>query len=747
MLRLKVTKMRYDKLVQWAKSKGLKLIPPDDRMSSEGPTIILSSRNPRRSVTSDPLQPAAEGNSQQDGMVDATPAVPTPVTGPPSSLPQGGMPTRNSKTPSAETPAIPKPSSYRGPRCIPPEVGEARIRSSVPSSPSPEKSPFGSEPGAPKASMLSEKKGFSGLDDLVSDISEDLHQQPAKQTDTTGPAPRPDLEPESRLAQPANSSPAPQASAQPSLPSSGWSGSWVIGIAVSVVLLVIVFATGGRDDKTPSQSQYPAPAAPLPSVYALGISDISSDQESSLDALLQAGQAGDETAIKNAASAIETMSKKSSIDKAVYKDSRAKNTSGLQHHKEGHDDLAAKELFAAYKLNPFDPEISDNLGYVLYNVGDYPAAKKAYLTALSCSVRRASAWVGLAKIFALNDDADRATKAFALAFRFSKAPKTLRQMLLASYREEKIPTVKRAIGAALAAHYASAVAQVLKPALGNLSNVEIPIFLPTKFAPLDFYGKPLTAYAQNNGMFSIETTADSFTIPFGSESDCLAMACGAGSISARKILPTDADEGESVDLEGRIKGLIVKGTYRQTDHLVFRIGNVRYTFSLGSAPEANIEAANSALKLGAIPNEILGNLPKMAMTSPPPPKPVARYPSAPQPSPVPAPLPTQGFVRPPSNLYCTTAYEITLETFGEGVSVELRKGHPGSSTIVDLANSSGGNVRFNGLCAGPYFLAIGNIDIVSVTPVRNFENDMEYHSSIRMQRGGGNVSPRRRNEL
>jgi len=534
---------------------------------------------------------------------------------------------------------------------------------------------------------------------------------------------------------------------QPTLPNSSGGGTWVIGIVVVVVFLVIVFASGGRNDSGSSQRQYAVPSAPPPSVYAIGIPDISSEQDRLINALLQASQSGDATAIENAASAIEALSSKPTIDKAVYKDSRAKNKTALQYHKEGHDDLAAKEFFAAYKLNPYDPEIADNLGYVLFNVGDSVAAKKAYLAALMRSARRASAWGGLAKVFALNSASDKASNAFALAFQFSKAPKTLRQTLLTSYREEKIPAVKSAVGAALAANYSSVVAQFLKPALGNLANVEIPVFLPTTFAPLGYEGNPIVAYALNNGTFGIQATADSYHIPVGSEPDCVSMACGAGAISARKALQTDADDGEPVELQGGIKGVIVKGVYRDTDHLVFRIGDIRYSFNVGSAPAADIEAANSALKLGAIPTDILGVLPKMAMAAPPPPEPVAQFPVAPPPAPAPAPLPAPANVRPPANPYCTSTYDISLETFGEGVLVELRRGYPGSSTIVDVAQSSGGNVHFTGLCAGSYFLAIGNSESVSVTPARNFENDVAYRSSIQMQRGAGNVSSKRRNEL
>src|ERR1700675_1391690 len=77
---------------------------------------------------------------------------------------------------------------------------------------------------------------------------------------------------------------------------------------------------------------------------------------------------------------------------------------------------------------------------------------------------------------------------------------------------------------------------------------------------------------------------------------------------------------------------------------------------------------------------------------------------------------------------CTTTWNITLETFGEGVTVELRFGIPGNSTVVGSRASSGGQVQFGSLCAGSYFLAIGNDDSVSVTPVRDFRDNGTYSS-------------------
>ena len=96
---------------------------------------------------------------------------------------------------------------------------------------------------------------------------------------------------------------------------------------------------------------------------------------------------------------------------------------------------------------------------------------------------------------------------------------------------------------------------------------------------------------------------------------------------------------------------------------------------------------------------------------------------------------------------CNTEYNITLETFGEGVLVELRSGSPGTSKVVQSRRSSGGAVNFGNLCPGNYFLAVGNDESVSVTQVRYFEPDAIYTGRIVMQRGSGNVSRKSRKSL
>jgi hypothetical protein len=96
---------------------------------------------------------------------------------------------------------------------------------------------------------------------------------------------------------------------------------------------------------------------------------------------------------------------------------------------------------------------------------------------------------------------------------------------------------------------------------------------------------------------------------------------------------------------------------------------------------------------------------------------------------------------------CEIDYTVNLNTSGEGVMVELRRGRPGNSMVVRSVNSRGGKVYFSSLCPGSYFLAIGNGESVSVTPVNSFEDGASYTSTITLTYGSGNVSTRSRKDL
>lgn len=110
-------------------------------------------------------------------------------------------------------------------------------------------------------------------------------------------------------------------------------------------------------------------------------------------------------------------------------------------------------------------------------------------------------------------------------------------------------------------------------------------------------------------------------------------------------------------------------------------------------------------------------------------------------------LGVSGFLVTVSANACNIDFTIELQTFGENVQVELRNGSLGKSRPIESQQSQGGRVGFYNLCPGSYFLAIGNDDYVSVTPVRNFQENTSYSSQIILQKGSGNVTRQSRKNL
>lgn len=602
--------------------------------------------------------------------------------------------------------------------------------------------------------MPSEKRGFEGLDDLVTDVSEALAPNTTERPAAADPPPSPpnaSREPGSsapRCQAPSSPESQSQRTQKPRSPTSDDGGQWGwVAALIGLVLLVIFVAT--HKDEVPPAKVPPSAASPQSSIFADGIPNIDPDQDRLLRVLLQSAQTSEASVIESAATAIETFIKKPAVDKNLAKESRDKNKLGLQLFRQGRDDLAAGEFFAAFKLNPFDAEIADNLAYMLYNLGDYGASRKAYFFALAYSPRRSTAWGGLARVFAETSVKERAADAFVLAFHFSKSPNATRQAFLQSYREEKRIAAKTAIGDALAKNFSQNLADFLSPVLGNLAVVDIPILLPTKLSLRNPDGSPLPIHVSNNEVLKLEASADSFTIPISSVANCRSRDCAIGVIAGRRVKSSDIDEGDLVELANGVTGIIVSTPTQENPSLVFRVGAIRYTLSAGSDASAVVDAAKSAIKQGAIPSEVLVALPKLPFTGTRAPSQVAEPPivsSPPVLAPSP-PLPTPLSIRPTPAIDCHITFDVSLETLGEGVTVELRSGNPGTSTIIGVAHSVGGTVHFGNLCPGPYFLAIGNGDSVSVTPVRNFENNTSYTSTLRMQRGVGNVSSQRRNAL
>jgi tetratricopeptide (TPR) repeat protein len=279
---------------------------------------------------------------------------------------------------------------------------------------------------------------------------------------------------------------------------------WVLGGGFVLFIVIVIAASSGNNPKPHSASGNRSNVAPAPvSPYAQGIPAIDEGLARLIDSMLSAAQGNDPKSIEVAAAAIDkARNPKPGIEKAAAKESRVKNSLGLKASKAGNDPEAAKHFFEALKLNPYDQEIADNLGSSLYPIADYSAARMAYYVSLALNPRRSSAWMGLAKVFAVTGSNGKALNAFELGFRYTKSPKSARQALLAVYRDDVNMTVRTTAGSALATHYASAVADFIKPILGNLADVKIPLYLPTVVSVPQHEGKAPGLFAQNNSEFS-----------------------------------------------------------------------------------------------------------------------------------------------------------------------------------------------------------------------------------------------------
>jgi hypothetical protein len=86
---------------------------------------------------------------------------------------------------------------------------------------------------------------------------------------------------------------------------------------------------------------------------------------------------------------------------------------------------------------------------------------------------------------------------------------------------------------------------------------------------------------------------------------------------------------------------------------------------------------------------------------------------------------------------------------GQDVLIELRQGVVGHSKVVNSQKFHGttGTVSFANLCAGSYFMDIGNGNAVAVTPEHQFADNFHYQSTIKVTFANGNVATKKRDEL
>lgn len=622
--------------------------------------------------------------------------------------------------------------------------------------------------------MTTKKSGFAGLGDLVSDIS-DMDSVP--EPDKAGPPKRPSVaaqggaqavatptQPEREVPAPAPA-PAPQAAparqsaggttADAVRPEGGGNGMWwLIGISLFIVFAIAISSGGNGESRSSSVSSAQEPAVPRKPTLSQSeqaIEPASPDAERLLEKMLADARSSDFVAAGNAAAAIEKLVKPSSQGaKPQTKEARAQNALGLKALKEARKEAAVQNFLAAYKANPRDTEIANNFGDALYGTGDFTAASKAYLASLALTPKRPYAWMGLGKLYARGGDPAKAASAFGLAVHFAKSPRQLRQSVVTLFREDENYAVKTAAKAFLVQNYSAAVPDFLRPVLANLSDVAIPVFLPAKVVAKvvakDGESNEMPLIVVNNEEYGIEATPESYKIPLASEPDCRASYCIVGALMGRKVAASEPmPDGEPAEITGGIVGRILRNEQRESSWFVFRVGGVQYLFAVSGNSADDVAAANSALRLGSIPVDAFSGQAKMARSA------AVEAPVAPPPQAYvpPTQAPVRTYSPPPAvnPSYCDIDYSVSLQTFGEGVSVELRQGTPGNSRPVKTAYSSGGTVRFSSLCPGSYFLAIGNGESVSVTPTRSFETGRDYTSTLTMQRGSGNVSNRRKSDL
>jgi hypothetical protein len=100
-----------------------------------------------------------------------------------------------------------------------------------------------------------------------------------------------------------------------------------------------------------------------------------------------------------------------------------------------------------------------------------------------------------------------------------------------------------------------------------------------------------------------------------------------------------------------------------------------------------------------------------------------------------------------SKTKCGIELNVILETFGEDVNVELRSGELGNSFPLVVKRAKSSKLHYDGLCEGNYFIAIGNDDQVSTTPVERFVKGTVYTSTVTLTKGVGNVSSHDRRNL
>lgn len=133
------------------------------------------------------------------------------------------------------------------------------------------------------------------------------------------------------------------------------------------------------------------------------------------------------------------------------KEARTLNQQGLDVLKRNEYSAAATIFQKAQETDPADIEIAGNLGYATLKLGQFKRAEHQLVYAVSLAPNRSSSWFNLGQVYGALGETEKATGAFANAYRFSQnRAKTEEFMQQALTAPENNETTRTALKQALA---------------------------------------------------------------------------------------------------------------------------------------------------------------------------------------------------------------------------------------------------------------------------------------------------------
>lgn len=141
------------------------------------------------------------------------------------------------------------------------------------------------------------------------------------------------------------------------------------------------------------------------------------------------GGVGKEEAIVTMTRRIERLNLKSASNSGSRMRAQVENERGIELLRNGQVAQAVQAFEAAYRSDPTDAEIINNLGYAHLRENDAPAAEPLLLLALIYEPGRATAWANLGESYAKQGKRVEAVACLALAYRFSGNRAATRQFL------------------------------------------------------------------------------------------------------------------------------------------------------------------------------------------------------------------------------------------------------------------------------------------------------------------------------